>query len=100
MADSRAHAFISGSVQGVSFRYFTYHEALKHGLRGWVRNLADGRVEAVFEGEKERVEQVLEWFQNGPPAAKVENIEVDWDEPSESLNGFNVKATASFGDED
>ena len=62
MADSRAHAYISGSVQGVSFRYYTYHEALKHGLRGWIRNLEDGRVEAVFEGER----QASSRFWNGP----------------------------------
>ena len=99
MADSRAHAYISGSVQGVSFRYYTYHEALKHGLCGWVRNLEDGRVEAVFEGEKAGIEQVLEWSQNGPPAAMVDSIEVDWDEPSESLSGFRVSATASSGDQ-
>ena len=99
MADSRAHAYISGSVQGVSFRYYTYHEALKHGLRGWVRNLHDGRVEAVFEGEKAGIEEVLEWSQNGPPAAKVENVEVQWEEPSDSLTSFKVSATASSSDE-
>ena len=98
MADSRAHAYITGSVQGVSFRYYTYHEALKHGLRGWVRNLEDGRVEAVFEGEKAGIEEVLEWSQNGPPAAKVENVEVEWEEPSDSLTSFKVSATASSGD--
>lgn len=98
MADSRAHTYISGRVQGVSFRYYTYHEALKHGLHGWVRNLMDGRVEAVFEGEKEAIEKVLEWSQSGPPAAKVENVEVKWEEPSDSLTGFKVRATASRGD--
>ncbi len=98
MADSRAHAYISGSVQGVSFRYYTYHEALKHGLRGWVRNLEDGRVEAVFEGEKAGIEQVLEWSQNGPPAAMVDSIEVDWNEPVDSLTSFNVRGTAAAGD--
>lgn len=99
MADSRAHAYISGSVQGVSFRYYMYHEALKHGLRGWVRNLQDGRVEAVFEGEKANIEEVLAWSQNGPPAAKVENVEVNWEEPSDALTSFKVSATASSGDE-
>ena len=98
MANSRAHAYISGSVQGVSFRYYTYHEALKHGLRGWVRNLEDGRVEAVFEGEKAGIEQVLERSQNGPPAAKVDSIEVDWDEPVDSLTSFNVRGNAEAGD--
>lgn len=98
MAVSRAHAFISGSVQGVSFRYYTYHEALKRGLRGWVRNLNDGRVEAVFEGEKDAIEKVLEWSQSGPPAAHVDNIEIDWLEPSDSLSDFRVRPTANPGD--
>ena len=99
MAHSRAHAYIYGRVQGVSFRYFTYHEALKRGLRGWIRNLRDGRVEAVFEGERGAIENVLEWSENGPPGAQVEGIEVEWEEPSDSLTGFNVRATADLGDE-
>ena len=98
MADSRAHAFISGRVQGVSFRYYTYHEALKRGLRGWVRNLHDGRVEAVFEGKREAIEQVLKWSETGPPAAGVDSVEVDWEEPTETLDGFKVRATANGGD--
>ena len=96
----RAHAYISGRVQGVSFRYYTYHEALKRGLRGWVRNLNDGRVEAVFEGEKDAIENVLEWSQDGPPAASVSDVEVEWQDASNSFAGFNVRATASPGDED
>ncbi len=63
-----------------------------------MRNLEDGRVEAVFEGEKANIEQVLEWSQNGPPAAKVDSIEVDWNEPADSLTGFNVRGTAAVGD--
>lgn len=98
MTDSRAHAIISGRVQGVSFRYYTYHEALKRGLKGWVRNLLDGRVEAVFEGERDAIDQVLEWSKTGPPAAQVEDIEVSWEEPTDSLTGFNVRATANQGD--
>ena len=98
MADNRVHAYISGRVQGVSFRYYTYHEALKGGLRGWVRNLPDGRVEAVFEGKKAAIEKVLEWSQTGPPAARVDRVEVEWEEPADSLNGFKVRATAGPGD--
>jgi acylphosphatase len=75
MQTSQVHAVISGQVQGVSFRYFTYHEALKLGLKGWVRNLRDGRVEALFEGEQESIERVLAWCKLGPPAARVENHE-------------------------
>jgi len=99
MADRRAHAYISGSVQGVSFRYYTYHEALKHGLRGWVRNLRDGRVEAVFEGEKAGIEKVLKWSENGPPAARVDRVEVEWEETTEPLTNFEVRATAGSGKE-
>lgn len=99
MADSRAHVYISGGVQGVSFRYYTYHEALKWGLRGWIRNLLDGRVEAVFEGEKGAIEKVLEWSENGPPGAQVDGVQVEWEEPSDSLTGFKVRATAGPGDE-
>ncbi len=98
MAHNRAHAYISGRVQGVSFRYYTYHEALKGGLSGWVRNLQDGRVEAVFEGDKGAIEKVLEWSQNGPPAADVDRVEVEWGEPADGLNGFKVRATAGPGD--
>lgn len=95
MADSRAHALISGRVQGVSFRYFTYHEALKHGLHGWVRNMRDGRVEALFEGERSGIEKVLEWCKAGPPAASVDQVEVEWQQPAGSLDGFNVRPTAN-----
>ena len=95
MASSRAHVFISGRVQGVSFRYYTYHEALRLGLAGWVRNLRDGRVEAVFEGERAAIDTVLEWCKNGPPAATVDSLEVDWERSSEALIQFEVRATAS-----
>ena len=93
MTDSRAHALISGIVQGVSFRYYTYHEALRIGLQGWVRNLQDGRVEAVFEGEKEQIDAVLAWIQQGPPAAKVEDVNVSWEEPQGGVDGFEVRPT-------
>lgn len=95
MAENRAHALISGRVQGVSFRYFTYHEALKHGLSGWVRNTSDGTVEAVFQGERSAIEEVLEWCKMGPPAASVDQVEVQWEDASEVLDGFKVRPTAS-----
>ncbi|NJD52672.1 MAG: acylphosphatase [Candidatus Methanoperedens sp.] len=74
--NSRAHVFISGKVQGVFFRSSTKDMANKLGLYGWVRNLADGRVEAVFEGEKDAIEKMLEWCREGPQYAKVTGIEV------------------------
>ena len=76
----RVHVFISGKVQGVFFRSSTKDMAKKLGLFGWVRNLADGRVEAVFEGEKDAIEKMLEWCKVGPEYARVTGIEVIWEE--------------------
>ncbi len=95
MTESQARALISGRVQGVSFRYYTYHEALKLGLSGWVRNLWDGRVEALFQGAKADVERILAWCENGPPAARVDVVQVDWDEATDPLEGFKVRPTAN-----
>jgi acylphosphatase len=93
-----AHAVISGRVQGVSFRYYTYHEALKLGLRGWVRNLRDGRVEAFFEGESESIERALAWCRLGPPSAQVDGVLVEWQGPSGRFESFQVRPTANLGD--
>lgn len=90
-----AHALISGRVQGVSFRYYAFHEALRLGLDGWVRNLRDGRVEAVFQGERPVVEQMLAWCRNGPSGARVEDVGVDWSEAQPDLPRFQVRGTAS-----
>ena len=69
------HAFISGHVQGVFYRSSTQRQASALGLRGWVRNLPDGRVEAVFEGEQTVVERMLAWCRQGPPNAYVTGVE-------------------------
>lgn len=98
MAEHQAQALISGRVQGVSFRYYTYHEALKLGLHGWVRNLWDGRVEAVFEGNKPDIERMLEWCGHGPPAARVDVVEVDWSEAGGAHSEFKVRPTANVGE--
>ncbi len=74
--NTRVHVFVSGKVQGVFFRSSTKNMAQVLGLKGWVRNLADGRVEAVFEGEEEAIEKMLEWCKAGPEYAKVTGIEV------------------------
>lgn len=70
----RIHLFISGIVQGVNFRYYTREQAKNMGLMGWVRNLSDGRVEMVAEGEEKDAERLAEWCKNGPPGARVENV--------------------------
>jgi acylphosphatase len=79
---SRAHVFVTGRVQGVFFRAFTQRTASARGLRGWVRNLPDGRVEAVFEGPDEAVREQVAWCDEGSPHARVEHVEVHWEEPA------------------
>jgi acylphosphatase len=68
-------------VQGVFFRSETRQRAASLGLAGWVRNLRDGSVEAVFEGERERVESMVEWSRRGPSGAHVKDVDVAWEEP-------------------
>ena len=85
----RAHIYVSGRVQGVFFRVFTREQAGEHGVNGWARNLPDGRVEAVFEGPRAAVEQVVDWCRHGPPYAEVSTVEVDWETP-EKLDGFSI----------
>jgi acylphosphatase len=85
----RAHVFISGKVQGVGFRFSTQDMAFLLKVNGWVRNIRDGRVEAVFEGSKEKVDEMLRWCRKGPPAARVADIEITY-EPPEGLNGFEM----------
>jgi acylphosphatase len=85
----QAHVFISGRVQGVGFRYSTVETAKELGLSGWVRNLPDNRVEAVFEGSNEVVEEMVRWCHQGPPAAMVKDVVVEYSQP-EGLQGFEV----------
>lgn len=86
----RAHVFVSGTVQGVYFRANTRETARNKGVDGWVKNLEDGRVEAVFEGEPDAVEEMVEWCRTGSPAATVEDVEVEY-EDLEDLTGFRIK---------
>ncbi|MDI1471348.1 MAG: acylphosphatase [Thermodesulfovibrio sp.] len=89
----RAHLFISGRVQGVFYRAFTKEVADSLKLKGWVRNLRDGRVEAVFEGEEDKISIAIERCKEGPPYARVDNIEIIWEEP-EGLTNFEIKRTS------
>jgi acylphosphatase len=78
----RAHVRVKGLVQGVSFRVETHDRARARGIAGWVRNLPDGDVEAVFEGERDQVEELLAWCRRGPRGARVERVDVVWEEPA------------------
>jgi acylphosphatase len=86
--DVRARVLVSGRVQGVFFRYTCAREAAAAGLCGYVRNLADGRVEAVFQGPKSQVEHVISWCRIGPPAARVGEVTVGWEKSEEGLPRF------------
>jgi len=87
-----ARVVIAGQVQGVGFRYATYHEAERAGVSGWVRNLADGRVEALFEGGEPAVLRLVDWCRTGPPGAFVEAVHVDWQAPT-GEQGFRIERT-------
>jgi len=78
---TRAHVFVSGRVQGVFYRANTRENARERGVDGWVKNLEDGRVEAVFEGPEDAVEEMVEWCHTGSPAADVEDVEVEYGDP-------------------
>jgi acylphosphatase len=87
---ARARLLVTGLVQGVGFRQATAAEARRLGLGGWVRNLADGRVEAVAEGRRDRVESLVAFAWRGPPAARVSQVEVEWGEAGGDLGPFRI----------
>jgi acylphosphatase len=88
---ARAHLFIEGIVQGVFYRAFTRNVAAKRGLSGWVKNLYDGRVEAVFEGSRQLIEQAVGECRKGPAGAMVSNIDVEWEPFSGAEQGFEIR---------
>ena len=87
----RAHLFVSGRVQGVGYRASTHWAARRiGGLTGWVRNLDDGRVEAVVEGPREKIDDLIEWCRQGPPAARVSDVAVTWEPATGEFAAFEV----------
>jgi acylphosphatase len=94
VAEARAHVRLAGRVQGVGFRYYTAAEAERLHIAGWVRNLDSGGVEAVFQGPRAAVEEVVRWCTTGPPGAYVRDVHVSWDEPLEDLAGFAIRPTS------
>jgi acylphosphatase len=87
----RVHIFVSGRVQGVFFRVETRYEAMKRNVAGWVRNTYGGRVEAIFEGEREDVEKLIEFCRKGPPGARVTKIDVQWEEYTGEFKSFKIR---------
>ncbi|WP_193308657.1 acylphosphatase [Halorubrum halophilum] len=87
---TRAHVYVSGRVQGVYYRATTRDTAQETGVDGWVRNLDDGRVEAVFEGPESAVEEMVAWCETGSRAASVDAVDATYEEP-EGLDGFEVR---------
>lgn len=86
----RAHVWVEGRVQGVSFRAWTRREAERRGVSGWVRNLPDDRVEAVFEGPRASVDAMVAWCGDGSPDAVVSDVAIAW-EDARGESGFVVR---------
>jgi len=88
---ARAHVFVSGRVQGVFFRQETQERATRLDVTGWVRNTFEDRVEAVFEGEKENVEKLVEFCRKGPPYARVSKVDVMWENYVGEFENFRIR---------
>jgi acylphosphatase len=91
---SRLHALVTGRVQGVSFRYFVLEQAAELDLKGWVRNRWNGSVEVTAEGSRSKLELLLHALRQGPPMARVENVDFSWLPATGEFIGFSVRSTA------
>jgi len=91
MRKVRLHVFISGIVQGVGFRYSLKRVAISNGVKGWVKNLRDGRVEAVLEGDEDSVRRVLAWCRRGPSLARVDKVEAFEEQYRGEFKGFEIR---------
>ena len=90
MPTMRAHVYVHGRVQGVFFRATTRDKAIALGVKGWVKNCLDGSVEAVFEGEKDAVEKMINWCKKGPEGAFVNHIDIRWEKYSGEFDEFSI----------
>lgn len=91
MEKKRVHVWISGRVQGVFFRAYTQDAARTHGVNGWVRNLPDGRVEAVFEGDAQAVDAMVQWCRRGSPLSRVDGLDVHVEPYQGEFTDFSVR---------
>ncbi len=95
----QARVFIKGDVIGVGFRAWTKIQAKILGLSGWIRNVFDkevvfgpgGGVEALFQGDEEKVKKIVDLVKKGPPISRVEDVEIFWQDPKEVFEGFEIK---------
>jgi len=87
----RAQVIIHGIVQGVFFRGSTREEAIRIGVGGWVRNLSDGTVQALFEGETKKVEEIIGWCHKGPPGARVNKVDIIWEPYKGEFKLFEIR---------
>jgi acylphosphatase len=90
MEKRRARVRISGRVQGVYFRAYARDAGRLIGIEGWVRNLPDGRVEAVFEGDAQKVEEMIEWCRNGSPLSRVEAVDIEYETYTGEFKSFSI----------
>ena len=81
---------IEGRVQGVFFRHHTQEVAFRLDLKGWVKNRRDGSVEALFEGDKKKVDQIIQWCHRGPSEARVMNVQTTWENYTGEFEIFSV----------
>ena len=91
MQKARVHLIIHGYVQGIFYRASTRETALSLGLSGWVRNMADGNVEALFEGSIDNLHNAVEWCRQGPPGAKVTKIDEKWTDSKAEFDSFEIR---------
>ena len=90
MGKVRVRVIIEGRVQGVFFRHRTQEMAIKLGLKGWVKNRRDGRVEALFEGDQERVDQIIQWCHRGPSEARVSKVDLLREDFTGEFEDFSI----------
>ena len=87
----QAHIFAHGRVQGVSFRYYVRKRAVALALKGYVRNLADGRVEILARGSRESLDKLVDYVRSNPGLSYVVRLDINWEEPLSDLEGFRIR---------
>lgn len=93
MNRTSARILVHGMVQGVYYRQSLKRTALSNSVTGWARNLTDGRVEALLQGDKKNIEKIIQWAREGPPRSHVSKVEVEWDVPAKTYDKFKVRST-------